>query len=464
MRARQLQSDSQAVPTTVATTTRRNRRVVLSLVFLFVAALGLAQRGDDLRAWWLNRKPLEALRVQNRSVPDDPLVGYIYGQKLLVNGQADAALSTFQQAVRALPHGANSTLAEKLNAHAGYLLARQGESSDALACLDRAHSLDDEDPLVAVAYGILFAAQNKTDFAITQFRLASTLDSRNAEAWFRLGSALLAAGQAKDAAGALRQAVKLVPRDAASHAELGRALAAQNQPEAAGEEYRSAHNLAPANTEVAVLLATTLSQSARSRPQYQEAAALLSAAYKQYPNDASLATTLGALHLRFDAPALAKTYLERAVTLAPREAQGWYNLARAQQLLHNPDAAARSQARFHALDTLASEISIATKHVAAAPNDASWRLRLATLYIQQESLEAARAQYAIALGLQPDNAAAKRAFDDLSLRLHRQAPATPGEAAVTLGPPPPPGLQVYDPKHELPAFHAESATLPTPKP
>ena len=429
-------------------------RAVLLILLASVAVAGLFLRGDELRTWWLSRYSLNELRAQAQHSHNDLLLWYVYGQRLLREGQADTALPVFQQAAQALPYGAASTLAEKINAYSGYLLARQGQAIEAKTCLDYAHKLNDEDPMIAVGYGILFEQQNKHTYAVTQFRLAATLDARNVEAWFRLGSALDANSQFAEAEDALRHAIALVPNDAASHAALGHALSAQNQSDAALKEYRQAHTLAPNNEGYAALLGTMLAQSARAPADYQEAARLMAMALKRHPNDASLAVGLGSLHLRFAAPRLALPYLERSVTLLPREAEGWYSLSRAQKLVGNTAASAQAQKHFLALRDLASEMSIATKHIAITMRDPGLRVRIAKLYMQQGNPEAARAQYAIALGLQPTNVEAKQSFDALTRRLAQQKTSVPG-TNVSLGPPPPPGLQIYDPAHTLPSFHPE---------
>ena len=451
---RTTQSDTKKVMASDRSISRSLYRAGMLVLLVIVAAAGLFLRGDDLRTWWLSRYSLTELRAQAQHSTNDPLVWYLYGQRLLREGQADTALPVFQQAAQALPSGPGGTLSEKINAYSGYLLARQGQTKEAMTCLDYAHKLNDEDPMIAVGYGILFELQNKHTYAVTQFRLASTLDARNVEAWFRLGSALDADSKFPEAADALRQAIALVPNDAVCHATLGHALAAQNQSEAALTEYRRAHDLAPDNEGYTALLGTMLAQSAHSPADYQEAARLLALALKQHPNDASLAVTLGSLHLRFNAPQLAVPYLERSVMLLPREAEGWYNLSRAQKLIGNTAAAAQAQKRFLALRDLASEMSIATKHIATELRDPGWRVRIAKLYIQQGNPEAARAQYAIALGLQPTNAEAKQAFNLLTRRLAQQKPSASG-TNISLGPPPPPGLQIYDPDHTLPSFHPE---------
>ena len=440
---------------------RSLRRAVLPLLLVVVAAIGFILRGDDLRTWWLSRQSVSELRTRTQSSPHDPLVWYIYGQKLLRDNQADAAGLAFQQAAQSLPYGASDSVAEKINANCGYLLARQGQAQDATKYLDFAHKLNDEDPLVAVGYGILFAQQKKYAYAATQFRLATAVDPHNAEAWFRLGSALNADSKFAGADDALRHALAIAPNDAASHAELAHALASRDQSAEALNEYRRAHDLAPDNEGYAALLGTTLAQSAHTQADYQDAARLMDMAFKRHPDDASLANVLGALHTRFNAPNLALPYLQRSVELSPHEAEGWYNLARAQQMLGHTSDAAQAQKRFQFLQRLVSEISVASKHIAVAPNDPVWRIRVAKLYAQEGNLEAARAQYSIALSLQSDNVEARQAVSDLRRRLREQKTPAGGPAAASLGPPPPPGLQIYDPDHELPAFQPQAAAPAT---
>ncbi len=425
----------------------------LTAVLALVLVAGVARWGGEARLWWLNRQSLDALRAQALAHHGDPLLWSVYGQHLLFAGQGDEALAVYREAAQAMPSGDHSALAEHVNAHLGYLLARQGTPKEALPPLDFAAKINDDDSLIHVGYGIVFAAQNKFDFAATQFQLAATIDDANTEAWFRLGSAWSEQKQYTEAAVALRHALAQTPGDAACHAELGRVLAAQNQTPAALDEYRAAHRLAPDVATYAILLGTTLAQSAHSIDEYHEAAGLLTDVAKARPDDSDLLGALGGLHLRFNAPALARPFLQAASDAQPDKAENWYALARAETLLGHAPAASSAQARFQTLRTLFGDLNVATKHVASDPHDAAWRLRIAKLYIQIGNLEAARAQYAIAAGLQPDNAETKRAFGDMTQRIARESATRQSAGRTgTLGPPPPPDLVIYDPNNELPAF------------
>lgn len=444
----------------------RFRLAVLSGLLIALSALGWSLYGEKAHIWWLGRQPLDALRSHAIASNSDARTRYEYAQRLLHAGDTTSALTMYQRAYEALPGEDKSPLAAQIVAHVGYLLARQGDAQEADVWLSRAHKLNDEDALTAVGYGILFTLRGKYDYAGNQFRYATELDGSNVEAWFRLGETLTEDGKARLAIEPLRRAARLAPNDAAIHSSLGHALALQSRFPESIAEFRKAAALDSATINYKILLGSALAQNAQTPADYQEAITLLEAGHRAYPSDANLDFTIGELHLRFNALPQARVHLLQCVQRLPGREEAWYNLARLEQRLGHSGEAAAAQARFKSLHDLSNQVSVAEKHAANSPGDLPARLVLAPLYRQQGKLEAARAQYGIAVGLNPGHPKAKRAFEELSRQI--AALHTRADAPTSLGPPPPPGLQVYDPNHELPAFRPEtnantgtSAALPT---
>lgn len=170
--------------------------------------------------------------------PENPLAHFMLAGAQERLGQTDAALASYEEAVRLKP---NFSVGQE---NLGELLLKLGRRAEAIA----------------------------------RFEAALRLQPEYADAHMNLGNALVAEGRVADAVPHLREAARIAPRMAEMRFNLGNALAAVGQPAEAIAEFKAALSLkavnpavhVAANYELANLLAMT-GRPAEAVPYYEAA-------------------------------------------------------------------------------------------------------------------------------------------------------------------------------------------------
>ena len=198
----------------------------------------------------------------------------------------------------------------------GYVLQRENHPADSLQIFTKAAALAPPTPndlkLVALDYLLL----NDYPDAIRWLTRALHDDPQNAEAWYDLGRAHMHGGDFAAAVNAFQRSLALDPHQPKALDNLGLCFEAQNRNDDALRTYRAAiaeNDHAPHPSEQPLLNAGAL---LNTRSGFAEAAPLL----------------------------------ERAVALAPGNAHGWEELARAYTGLHDLPKARTAMERAVALD------------------------------------------------------------------------------------------------------------------
>jgi tetratricopeptide (TPR) repeat protein len=424
------------------TTSRRG--LFLVVILILAATAGWVVRGNDIKEWWLSRQTIDALRGSVDSSQSDPLTTLVYSEKLIKADRIQEARESLRKAEQSLPPGASDAVAGRINARLGFLLAQNGEDTEAVTYLKRARSINDENPLVPLGFGLVFLHQKRLDYAETQFQLATNLDPSNAAGWYLFGKVSNLNSKPNQAVNPLKRAIALNPNHAPSHAELGDAYAFQALFPQAVEQFRLAVNLEPSNPENRRALGAAIAGSARNRTQYEEAAKLLEKSLNDQPNNEYLAFTLGQLHLRFNNLEPARIQLIRSTKLRPGYTEAWYNLARVEQRLGDDAASKRANAEFERLSALHDNTVIAEKRVAANSKDSHARIELARRYTAAGNIVGAYWQYMTAIKLQPDNKDVRQEYFKIARQFQKHEELRRNthqkDDVNSMGPPPPPEL------------------------
>jgi regulator of sirC expression with transglutaminase-like and TPR domain len=127
----------------------------------------------------------------------------------------------------------------------GNALQAQGKLEEAVACHQRALSLNPDDPVVHNNLGNALKEQGKLEEAVACYQRALSLNPNNYTAHYNLGSALQEQGKLEEAVACHQRALSLNPDDPMVHNNLGNALQAQGKLEEVIACYRRALSLSP---------------------------------------------------------------------------------------------------------------------------------------------------------------------------------------------------------------------------
>ena len=155
------------------------------------------------------------------------------GNALQAKGQLDAAIAMFRQAIALIPR-------PEACCQLGNALRSSGQPHEASAAYRQAIALNPQYPEAHNNLGVTLMELGQPDAAIAAFRQAIALKPRYAEAHFNLGTALRDAGQPDAAIAALRQAIALKPNHPGAFNNYGNALQARGLLEEAVAAYRQA--------------------------------------------------------------------------------------------------------------------------------------------------------------------------------------------------------------------------------
>ena len=413
-------------------------------ILVLISIIGLVVRWQQLQEWGIAHQPASELRQAALSDRADPLTLYVYATKQVDQGDAETAVAALDRAASKLDPDDKTSVAQRVCSLAGYLHARRGEPQKAVPLLRRAQSLDSNDPMPYLAFGILLDAQNSARFAVTQFQVVTQLDPNNVEAWFRLGRAYNEDYKAHQAIDPLKNAVRLAPNDAASHAELGTSYSLRSEFQLAAEEFKRAVALKPDNIYYQAALANVTAYSARTESQYREAARSLEDLTRKLPNISGLEFTLGLLHLRFNNVSEARNRFSSYLKTHPKDAEAWYNLSVAEMRLGNNAAFEAARKKHQQIADLRTQVSDSEKRVGSRASDPELRIQLARAYEHVGNWLGAYWQSNTAARLVPANPTYKD-FEKEMLQKHPEIRAAGTDTSVvgkdqTTGPPPPPEL------------------------
>lgn len=214
------------------------------------------------------------------------------------------------------------------------------------------------DPQVLYHLGVAQLALRETSNAREQFEKALRAKPDMAEAWFHLGQALLQQQKAEQAEQAYRKAVDLTEREQRAPLRFALAMSLQAQYDqlrrsgdeaaaarklkAAEECYRTGLEESPEDLNGQFQFAVFL-QNVSHLPGYEgaldEAAALLDDVLGKAPEHRDVLNLRALVHTRKDEHVQAKSLLEKAVQLFPRDAGLLFNLAQLSERAGDPSRA-----------------------------------------------------------------------------------------------------------------------------
>ena len=230
--------------------------------------------------------------------------------------------------------------------------------------------------------GVAAAQREDWPRALVSLTRATNSQPDKLEAWLALADAQSALGRADKALAALRRAVIAAPRDYQANLRLGEHLLASGQLAAAIAPLRDAVNLRPDSAEVRLLLADALEHSDHGSEALRHAAM----ASRLSPTDNRPRVQMARLYLEQGKHAAALREIDQALERSPAEAALYTLKGR---------ILAASALYQRAGDTL-------QKAVALAPREAEPRIELAALFRQRRLFDEAIATLEALVEQQPD--------------------------------------------------------------
>jgi protein O-GlcNAc transferase len=237
-------------------------------------------------------------------------------QRLLTQGQFDAALPLGKRLVERAPHLAASWFM------LGQVQLLRVELPMAESCFQQATQLEPANALFWTNLSIVVLGQGRALDAEKAARRAVELDATTDMVWINLGSALFHLQRWTDAAAAYREALSRAPNNAVAWSNLASAelkLERLNEAQAALERSLS---IAP-NPDNAVLYAMLLIR----REHLQQAAYVLKQVVAQVPDLESAWMAWGEVQTLLGEPVEAETAFRRVISLEPKNRQAQLKLA-----------------------------------------------------------------------------------------------------------------------------------------
>ena len=169
---------------------------------------------------------------------------------------------------------ASAILHAEYHSRLGSLLLARGQINEAIAHLQKAFALQENNAVAHYNLGIVLEKQGQTDEAIRQYQDALRLEPDLADAHNGLGVALHAKGQTDKAIRQLQEAIRLEPDHAEAHYNLGVAIHQQGRTAEAIRQFQTVLRLKPDHAEAYNNLGTALGmqgQTDEAIRQFQEA-------------------------------------------------------------------------------------------------------------------------------------------------------------------------------------------------
>jgi putative PEP-CTERM system TPR-repeat lipoprotein len=280
----------------------------------------------------LQRAAAEKAAQPGSSAPANGAAGSPFaeaGQALAAGNEAEAI-----KLLQAMPAG-NASTESRRNSLLAMSYIRENRPEEAVKVGADYVAKHPKDSGAHLLYGTMLVAAGKRDEARTQYNEALKLDPKNVAVLLSLGSLDSLEGHYDDAAGHYHTVLKQDPHNAAAMTELGRVAMRQNDKATAIKWFKQAIAAAPKSPAAYGGLVVLYSQDR----QFDEAVQVAKDLVAAVPDNAAALNTLGAAELNAGNHAAALAPLQKAVNLEPTSSLFRTNLARAQLLEKQTDAA-----------------------------------------------------------------------------------------------------------------------------
>ena len=325
------------------------------------------RRGHELIAWqiweameqagWLadksraDKATFDRILSQRRPHTPENNSIWFYNQGVVLEyqGQEDAAIKSYHQAVELSPNYSSALLnlgkalaktgrfgeaaanlqealrirPDMADAHASLAtaLARLGRVDDALAHYQEALRIRPDYADAHVNLGVALAARGQIDQAIAHYQKALETNPDHAEAHNNLGLEMAGRGRAGEAIAHYQKALEIKPDYADAHINLGRDLAARGHFDEAIAHYQNAMESDSNNAEARFNLGNALAGSGHA----EEAIAQFRKALEIKPNHPDAHLNLGAALLALGEIDAAIVHYQKALEIKPDYADAQFN-------------------------------------------------------------------------------------------------------------------------------------------
>ena len=242
-------------------------------------------------------------------------------------------------------------------------------------------------------YGVAMYQHGYLEQAALSFEQVIAAKPDNADAYYNLGTLRLQRKDFEQASQYLEQALKYKPNYPEAWNNLGMIAAQTNRPADAISDFEKSLSLRPAY--VTALL--NLGNVYRREKDFGNAQKCFERAIEIQPDNAEVSYSMGMLYAQQDRLEQASHFLEKAIELRPDYAEAFNNLG---VLYVRSRDFARAEQEFR-------------NGIRIAPQFDQPYLNLARLYMLQADRSKAREVLNQLIGVQPDNAAAKRALESV---------------------------------------------------
>jgi tetratricopeptide (TPR) repeat protein len=303
---------------------------------------------------------LKALAIDPKYAEAQSNLGVLYSQQ----GKTAQAAQLFQQAI------GNDPNYSKAYVNLGLLMAQQGAFSEAEQQFRRAIQLDPGYGDAYAALGMLQAKTGRGGEAVRSFRKTVELEPASAQAHLNLGIALVDQFDRPGGFKEFSEAARLDPGLASAHYNLGRFFFETGKYEGADKELQTAIGLQPDHAGALYFLALT----ARQENQVERSSGILQKVVALQPGNADAQYLLGQSLEHSGDSVGAIQHWKAALQADPNHSQALYNLAKALNKLHDPEAKPY-QDRFDALQKsqqIADRVSELGNFALEAANAQNW--------------------------------------------------------------------------------------------
>lgn len=279
---------------------------------------------EVLQTAGMNREAVALLRSTLAGAPNNFDVLVLLGRFEIGVKELIAAKEHLKEAARLQPGSA------KLFSARAALEEAAGNSAAALELLTRARSLAPDSTEITAQFVIAAMRANNARAAVQAARDLAAAKPDEPEYLYLLGAASLQSGDINAAQSNLQRFVELRPTDSRGCLAMGLTLAAQpDQLENARQQLLRCVELDANDSEAKYQLGL----SYKTRGEIRKAIEYLEAAVNAAPDYAVALRDLGALYLQSSAEQKARAVLEKAVALAPADADTHFQLSRLYNLI-----------------------------------------------------------------------------------------------------------------------------------
>jgi predicted O-linked N-acetylglucosamine transferase (SPINDLY family) len=244
------------------------------------------------------------------------------GVVLEAKGQLDAAIASYQEALRLKPQA-------EIHHNIGITLTAQGKRAEALGHFQAAVKLKPDYAEAHCSLGAALEAQSQAAEAEGCYREALRLDPGYGDAWFNLGNVLRAQSRWPEAVEAYQAAIRINPRNAAAHNNLGTVYSSLEQREKAAECFRAVIAINPHHAGAY----NNLGNELRKLDQPAQAIEQFNKALQLQADLADAHNNLGLAYFDLDRTNEAIVSYERALRHKPELTEAHSNLAQAYKKL-----------------------------------------------------------------------------------------------------------------------------------